>query len=130
MFTQLTDHDASAVGLVMALQFGPQLLLLPWTGVAADHFNQRKLLIATQATMGSLALILGLLTVTGAVELWHVYIFALERKNSGCRPGGSRALQLTSFGRARLSEIFQIEINDDGVPTVGHCDPRRLTAAG
>lgn len=76
VFTQLTDHDASAVGLVMALQFGPQLLLLPWTGVAADHFNQRKLLIATQATMGSLALILGLLTVTGAVELWHVYIFA------------------------------------------------------
>src|SRR3954463_6202722 len=76
VFTQLTDHDASAVGLVMALQFGPQLLLLPWTGFAADHFNQRKLLIATQATMGSLALILGLLTVTGAVELWHVYIFA------------------------------------------------------
>ena len=29
VFTQLTDHDASAVGLVMALQFGPQLLLLP-----------------------------------------------------------------------------------------------------
>ena len=46
------------------------------TGVAADHFDQRQLLIATQATMGSLALILGLLTVTGAVELWHVYIFA------------------------------------------------------
>ena len=76
VFTQLTDHDASALGLVMALQFGPQLRLLPWTGFAADHFNQRKLLIATQATMGSLALILGLLTVTGAVELWHVYIFA------------------------------------------------------
>jgi len=76
VFTQLTDHDASAVGLVMALQFGPQLLLLPWTGFAADHFNQRRLLIATQATMGGLALALGLLTVTGAVQLWHVYVFA------------------------------------------------------
>ena len=76
VFTQLTDHDASAVGLVMALQFGPQLLLLPWTGFAADHFNQRKLLFATQATMGGLALALGLLTVTGAVQLWHVYVFA------------------------------------------------------
>ena len=76
MFTQLTHHDASAVGLVMALQFGPQLLLLPWTGVAADHFNQRKLLIATQATMGALALALGLLTVTGIVQLWQVYVFA------------------------------------------------------
>ncbi len=76
VLTQLTHHDASAVGLVMALQFGPQLLLLPWTGFAADHFNQRKLLIATQATMGVLALALGVLTVTGLVQLWHVYVFA------------------------------------------------------
>jgi MFS family permease len=76
VFTQLTHHDASALGLVMALQFGPQILLLPWTGFAADHFKQRKLLIATQATMGGLALVLGLLTVTGLGELWHVYIFA------------------------------------------------------
>jgi MFS family permease len=76
VFTELTHHDASAVGLVMALQFGPQFLLLPWTGFAADHFNQRKLLIATQATMGALALALAALTVTGVVQLWHVYIFA------------------------------------------------------
>jgi MFS family permease len=76
VLTQLTHHNASAVGTVMALQFGPQLLLLPWTGFAADHYNKRKLLIATQATMGVLALALGLLTVTGVVQLWHVYVFA------------------------------------------------------
>lgn len=76
VLTQLTDHDATAVGLVMALQFGPQLLLLPWTGFAADHLNQRRLLIATQATMGTLALALGALTVAGVVELWHVCVFA------------------------------------------------------
>ena len=76
VLTQLTHHDASAVGLVMALQFGPQMLLVPWTGYAADHFNQRKLLIVTQAAMALLALALGVLTVTGLVRLWHVYIFA------------------------------------------------------
>jgi MFS family permease len=76
VLTQLTHHDASAVGLVMALQFGPQLVLLPWTGFAADHYNQRKLLIVTQAAMGVLALALGVLTVTGLVRLWHVYVFA------------------------------------------------------
>jgi len=76
VLTELTDHSASAVGIVMALQFGPQLLLMPWSGYAADHFNQRRLLMATQATMGALALILGLLTVTGLVQLWHVYVFA------------------------------------------------------
>jgi MFS family permease len=76
VLTQLTQHSASAVGLVMALQFGPQLLLLPWTGFAADHFNQRRLLMATQATMGGLALVLGVLTVTGVVRLWQVDVFA------------------------------------------------------
>ncbi|MGH6617659.1 MFS transporter [Sphingomonas sp.] len=76
VLTILTNHSAAAVGIVMALQFGPQLLLLPWTGFAADHFDQRKLLIATQAAMGVLALALGLLTISGAVQLWHVYVFA------------------------------------------------------
>jgi MFS family permease len=76
VLTQLTHHSASAVGIVMALQFGPQLLLMPWSGFAADHFNQRKLLMAAQATMGALALTLGILTVTGRVQLWHVYTFA------------------------------------------------------
>jgi DNA-binding transcriptional ArsR family regulator len=41
---------------------------------------------------------------------------------------GSRALQLTPSGKAGLSEIFQIEINNEGVPTGRLCDPRRLTA--
>ncbi len=81
VLTQLTHHSASAVGTVMALQFGPQLLLLPWTGFAADHYNQRKLLMVTQGAMGVLALALGLITVTGMVQLWHVYVFAFL---SGC----------------------------------------------
>ncbi|PMS15668.1 MFS transporter [Trinickia dabaoshanensis] len=81
VLTQLTHHNAAAVGTVMALQFGPQLLLLPWTGFAADHYNQRKLLMATQAALGVLALVLGFLTVTRIVQLWHVYVFAFL---SGC----------------------------------------------
>ncbi len=76
VLTQLTDKHATAVGVVMALQFGPQLLLLPLTGFAADHFDRRKLLLATQAAMGVLALALGILTVAGVVQLWHVYVFA------------------------------------------------------
>jgi len=76
VLTALTHHSGSAVGVVMALQFGPQLLFLPWTGFAADHFNQRKLLMGTQAAMGVLALILGVLTVTGVVTLWQLYLFA------------------------------------------------------
>lgn len=77
VLTQLTKHDATAVGIVMSLQFGPQFLLLPLTGYAADRFDRRRMLVFTQSAMGLLALGLGVLTLSGAVQLWHVYLFAL-----------------------------------------------------
>ncbi|GAA4762027.1 MFS transporter [Stakelama sediminis] len=76
VLTVLTQHSASAVGITMGLQFAPQLLLLPLTGFAADHFDKRKLMMVTQALMGTLALILGALTISGMVQLWQVYAFA------------------------------------------------------
>jgi MFS family permease len=77
VLAQLTHENASAVGIVTGLQFLPLVLLLPLTGFAADHFDRRKLLILTQSGQGVLALALGLLTVSGYVQLWHVYVFAL-----------------------------------------------------
>jgi MFS family permease len=76
VLTVLTHGNAAAVGLVVGLQFGPQLLLLPLTGWAADRLDRRKLIFVTQAAMGALALGLGLLTLSGWVQLWHVYVFA------------------------------------------------------
>src|SRR5712671_1986812 len=76
VLTQLTHNNATALGVVMALQFGPHLLLLPLTGFAADHLDRRKLLLVTQASMGALAFGLGILTITGLVQLWQVYAFA------------------------------------------------------
>lgn len=76
VLTGLTHNNATALGVVIALQFGPQVLLLPVTGFVADHFSRRKLLILTQVAMGALALGLGLLTIAGHVQLWHVYVFA------------------------------------------------------
>jgi MFS family permease len=76
VLTELTHRNATAMGIVMGLQFGPQILLLPLTGFVADHLDRRKVLFCTQAAMGLLALGLGLLVVTGLVQLWHVYIFA------------------------------------------------------
>ena len=73
VLTQLTHHNATALGVVTGLQFAPRLLLLPWSGNVADHVDRRRLIIATQAMMGALALALGLLTLTGLVTLWHLY---------------------------------------------------------
>ena len=77
VFTELTRNDATAVGFVMALQFGPSLFLLPFTGYIADRFDRRRVLMVTQALQGTLALGLGILTLTGHIQLWHVYLFAL-----------------------------------------------------
>src|SRR5579872_2224764 len=76
VLTHLTQKNATAVGIVMALQFGPQLLLMPIAGFAADRFDRRIFLIVTQSIMGALALGLGILTLAGVVQLWHVYLFA------------------------------------------------------
>jgi MFS family permease len=76
VLAELTHKNATALGIVMALQFGPLALMLPLSGFAADYFDRRKLLIATQAAMGLLALGLSVLTLLGLIRLWHVYLFA------------------------------------------------------
>jgi MFS family permease len=76
VLTQLTHESAAAVGIAMSLQFGPQLLLLPFTGLAADRIDRRKLLLVTQASMGALALVLGVLMLARIASLWHVYLLA------------------------------------------------------
>lgn len=68
--------SGTLLGLVTALQFLPMLLGGPIAGVAVDRLPTRRLLLATQATAGLLALTLGLLTVTGAVALWMVFALA------------------------------------------------------
>lgn len=77
VLTQLSHNNASALGTVMALQFLPILLLLPITGATADRFDKNKILVITQICLSVLALTLGILTITGMVRLWQVYIFAL-----------------------------------------------------
>lgn len=77
VLTQLTDNDATAVGITMALQFGPPLLLVSVTGWAADRFDRRRLLMITQTILLLLAVLLGVLLLAGAMTLPLMYAFAL-----------------------------------------------------
>lgn len=77
VLTELSDKDAAALGITMALQFGPILLLMPVAGLMADRFDRRRLLLWTQSIQCVLALGLGVLLLSGHVQLWHVYVFAL-----------------------------------------------------
>jgi MFS family permease len=68
--------SATAVGITTALQFLPTLALGLFGGVIADRFPKRKILLATQTTMGTCAGILALTAFTGQVQVWHVYTMA------------------------------------------------------
>ena len=72
----LSHGSGSALGIAAGLQFLPLLLFSLWGGAIADRFGKRRILLITQSLMGGLALILGLLAVTGTVRLWHVYLLA------------------------------------------------------
>lgn len=76
VLTVLTDHSASALGLVTGLQFLPFVVLAPWAGMIADRFPKRRILFTTQSALLVTALVLAILTATGVVELWHVYALA------------------------------------------------------
>lgn len=76
--------SGTAIGVVVALQTLPTLLLGPYAGVVADRTDKRRLMILLQSAMGVLALALGLLTVTGTVTVWQVYLLALLLGLASC----------------------------------------------
>ena len=72
VLTELTDHSASALGIVTGLQFLPFLLLAPWAGAIVDRLPKRTLLMLTQSALGVLSLVTGVLVATGAVSYTHL----------------------------------------------------------
>lgn len=72
----LAHGSGTALGITTGLQFLPMLLFGLWGGVIADRYPKRRVLMITQVSMGVLALVLGLLTVAGAAQVWHVYVLA------------------------------------------------------
>jgi len=73
---QLT-HSSTDLGLAVALQTLPVLLLGPYGGVIADRSDKRRLMIGLQIAMGVQALVLGLLVVLGTVRFWQVCLLAV-----------------------------------------------------
>jgi MFS family permease len=70
------SHSSTTLGLIVALQTLPVLLLGPYGGVVADRVDKRRLTIALQTAMGMQALLLGVLTVAGVVQVWQIGILA------------------------------------------------------
>ncbi|WP_425310891.1 MFS transporter [Ammonicoccus fulvus] len=73
----LTEQDAIALGTATALMFLPSMLFSTVGGALADRFSKRWLMIITNSIMSVNTLMLGVLVVTGTVQLWMVYLAAL-----------------------------------------------------
>ncbi len=69
---EITDRS-DRLGIAMALQFLPMLLLGAPAGVLADKVDNRRLLLATSAVSGLLALSLGIVVATDVVNIWWIY---------------------------------------------------------
>jgi MFS family permease len=68
--------SSTDLGLIVALQTLPVLLLGPYGGVIADRVDKRRVMVILQTAMGVQALVLGLLTVTGVVTVWEIGVLA------------------------------------------------------
>jgi MFS family permease len=73
LVSELTDSPVllGGIGLARAV---PAILLSPVAGVVADRVDQRRLLLLTQATSLLLSFSLGVLILTGAVQVWMIYL--------------------------------------------------------
>jgi MFS family permease len=72
----LSHNSASALGVVTALQFTPVLLLTLLSGRLADRYDKRWLLLGANVFWTVLSTVMSLLVLSGAVRLWHVFVFA------------------------------------------------------
>jgi MFS family permease len=72
----LTHHSAIAVGVLAFATFLPFTIFSLFAGVIVDRFDPRRTVIATQAGHMTLATSIAVITLTGVVEPWHVYVIA------------------------------------------------------
>ena len=101
--------SAATLGLIVALQTLPVLLLGPYGGVVADRVDKRRLMVCLQIAMGLQALVLGLLTVAGAVQLWEIgALAALLGLNNAFENPARQAFMLELVGAESLRNAVSL----------------------
>ncbi|HTU79906.1 MAG TPA: MFS transporter [Solirubrobacteraceae bacterium] len=102
-------RSATLLGVIVALQTLPVLVLGPYGGVVADRVDKRKLMFALQAAMGVQALVLGVLTVAGAVRLWEIgALAALLGLNNAFENPARQAFMLEMVGAESLRNAVSL----------------------
>ena len=102
-------HSATAIGVVVALQTLPVLLLGPYGGVIADRVDKRRLLIVLQSLMAVQAAVLAAFTLAHDVTYLDVCVlaFVLGLNNSFENPS-RQAFMLEMVGPADLRNAVSL----------------------
>lgn len=97
------------LGLVVALQALPVLLLGPYGGLVADRVDKRRLMVVLQTVMAVQALALGVLTVSGTIRVWEIALLAaLLGLNNAFETPARQAFMLEMVGPAELRNAVSL----------------------
>ena len=69
--------SGSLLGAILGVRAIPMFLCAPLAGVAADRYDRRNLLLASQLLSAFSALAFGIVLATGAAQIWHLFAFVL-----------------------------------------------------
>jgi MFS family permease len=86
---QLTNSGVW-LGLATAARYLPVLLLTPYAGLIVDRHDKRTVLLVTQASLAAVSLVLGIVVLLGAIQLWMVFAVARQSGAHGIHPGDGR----------------------------------------
>lgn len=102
--------DPIAVSGIGAARFVPILLFSLIAGVTADRYDRRKIMFFTQSVMIASAGILGILTLTGVVEIWHLYLLTAVQAIAGSfNMPALQAIVPNLVGRKDLTNAYSLQ---------------------
>lgn len=97
VLAELTDGDATALGWLTSAMFLPTILFTPLAGSLADRFPKRVMMLSAQSLLLFDIIVLSILTLSGQVQLWHVFVLALLDGVAGAFDNPSRQATVTEL---------------------------------
>ncbi len=105
----LLTHSATDLGVTVALQTLPTLLLGPYAGLVADRVEKRKLLFWLQILMGIQAAVLAVSTFTGSTTYREILFMSLVLGINNCFENPARqAFVLEMVGREQVRNAISL----------------------
>lgn len=102
--------SALHLGLTGVARAIPILFFSLVGGVVADRFDRRKIIVVTQVASGAASLMLAVLTGTGAVEVWHIYVVVFVHSTVMSAAGPARrAVMVTVVPREHLMNAMALQ---------------------